>query len=138
MGKHLVSCARCGKIHPYGECPMPKPSYNPHTRQGLTYSQWRSEARAFRDTVAWRKVSIAIRKRDKYLCKLCLHNGIINNRDLTVHHIIPITENKDLCMDGSNLITLCRQCHELVEHDVSYRRLLATLVDTPAILSLKK
>ena len=122
-------------MHPYGECSAPKPVTKPHGA-GI-YSLSRSKARELRDTAAWRKMSIMIRERDGYVCRLCLSKGFLNNKDLSVHHIIPVTENSDLSLDENNLITLCRQCHDLVESDESYREVLASLVSAPISLRQK-
>ena len=52
--------------------------------------------------VDWTKtLKKSIKERDKYLCQICLNEGIL------VHHI---DYNKNNC-NPDNLITLCRSCH---------------------------
>ncbi|MDR1240287.1 MAG: HNH endonuclease [Oscillospiraceae bacterium] len=52
-----------------------------------------------------------IRKRDMYLCQVCLRQGVYNCGDIEVHHAIKIDEDKELTFDSSNLITLCQKHH---------------------------
>ncbi len=120
----LISCARCGRIHEWGKCPVKKEAkhYN---------SENRTEARKFRSTAQWQRKAAEIRRRDAGLCKLCLYEGRINNRRLSVHHITPISENADLKLDNDNLITLCNEHHELVEGNNDYTELLHRLAITP-------
>ena len=119
---HLISCARCGRIHAYGQCPKaPEPKaryYNPEAR---------TDAQRFRSSRTWQRKAEEVKERDKYLCRLCLFNGRINNRDLSVHHITPIVKAKDQRLDNDNLITLCNDCHMKVEGDDQYTDLLRRL-----------
>ena len=105
----LISCSRCGRVHPRGQCtkaPLPR-RYKPRTgTQDL-----------FRNTAAWQRKREQIKERDLHLCKLCLFNGKITNTALEVHHIIPVSVNDKLRLDDDNLITLCSSCHALVEGD---------------------
>jgi 5-methylcytosine-specific restriction endonuclease McrA len=52
-----------------------------------------------------------IRKRDMYLCQVCLRNGIYNCDNIEVHHAVKIDDDKELTFEPSNLITLCREHH---------------------------
>ena len=129
---HLISCARCGRIHAYGQCPKaPEPKaryYNPEAR---------TDAQRFRSSRTWQRKAEEVKERDKYLCRLCLFNGRINNRDLSVHHITPINEAKEKRLDNDNLITLCNDCHMKVEGDDQYTDLLRRLAISPPAKSLK-
>ena len=73
-----------------------------------------------------------------HMCKMCLAVGAINMRDLAVHHIIPITQADDLKLDDSNLITLCRRHHDMVEGNEEYSDLLHRLAEIPPGKLLKK
>jgi endogenous inhibitor of DNA gyrase (YacG/DUF329 family) len=57
----------------------------------------------------WKKLAQQIRIRDKFICQYC---GKKNATD--VHHIIPRRIKIDNSPD--NLITLCKSCHQKVEH----------------------
>ncbi len=130
---HLISCSKCGRIHPWGKCSAPK---NPRPRH---YNpEKRTNIQRFRSSALWQHKAEQIKKRDKYLCRLCLYNNLINSRDLSVHHIIPIAEAEHKCLDSDNLITLCKDCHNKVEGDNSYKDLLATLAASPPGLKAEK
>ena len=48
--------------------------------------------------------------------------------DLQVHHIIPVSENKELRLDETNLITVCAIHHELCESGKITRQQQSELV----------
>jgi len=60
----------------------------------------------------WIRVRKEVFERDKYTCKSC-HS----HRGLSVHHIIPRSELKDDIDDLENLVTLCYNCHDIIEMD---------------------
>jgi 5-methylcytosine-specific restriction endonuclease McrA len=122
----LKSCPYCGRIHdPHTVCSK-KPIYNyPSNRHT-------SEAGDLRHTNAWKQKSLEVRRRDKFLCRVCLSNGELNTKDLSVHHIIPINEQPELCFDNDNLITLCRQHHDEAEDGLIDRDTLRNLAATDA------
>jgi len=62
---------------------------------------------------------------------MCLLEGRINGRQLSVHHIIPIRQDPERKMDDDNLITLCHDHHEEVEGNPVYVGLLSRLAVTP-------
>ena len=119
------SCPYCGRIHDTGyECPK-KPVYGRHT----------GEAGDLRRTNAWKNKSIEIRKRDHFTCRVCLYNGTLTTKNLSVHHIIPINEDKSLYLDNDNLITLCIDCHERAEQGSIERDFLIELAATEVNIS---
>ena len=62
-----------------------------------------------------------VRKRDNNLCAFCKRNVFEINPDNTIHHIIPRHLTKD--NSPENLITLCGECHNVLELKI-YRRLI--------------
>jgi 5-methylcytosine-specific restriction enzyme A len=92
---------RCGAIVK-DRCPRcdPKPKHK------LTTAQRGYDHR-------WRKLSEHIRTENP-LCKRCESLEIVTP-STEVHHIVPITQNPALRYELSNLIALCRECHELLE-----------------------
>ena len=69
---------------------------------------------------AWKRKSLEIRERDKYLCQICMRKLYgttqqYNNREIEVHHIVPIAEDWDGRLDNDNLISLCGRHHEMAE-----------------------
>ena len=128
----LKACPRCGKIHERSySCTAGQPT--PEQRRAF------SEAEKFRSSAAWKRKSIAIRKRDLYMCQCCLygvHNPRVeyNSKQLSVHHIQPVETNYDRRLDDDNLITLCRYHHELAERGVVKARELAKILEDRGIL----
>ena len=123
----LRYCRVCGKIH---DDPMCRREYN--------YKKRDKEADKFRNSVLWREKREQIKERDSYCCRVCLSAGVLVNRDLSVHHIVPITANYDMRLDDSNLITLCRYHHEQAERGLIDRRELQILTDTPVDITNAK
>lgn len=106
MSKILRTCSRCGGLHPLGtKC----------YKNSRNYYQGDEEIRKFRNSTAWRKKSEEIRERDNYLCVVCLKHNAFVYKNLSVHHIIPVNESKELRLDDTNLITVCEHCHKLCE-----------------------
>ena len=86
-------------------------------------------------------MSVAIKERDGYMCQWCLKNeGHINLTKLEVHHIVPLIEDRELALEPSNLITLCRYHHEQAEKGKISRKDIRALVkaegsaDAPPVL----
>lgn len=121
----LKACSRCGKIHEYGACKVPTRDYRVYTRKTAT------SITKFRSSKVWQRKRAEILERDQYLCKLCLYRGVINNKSLEVHHIVPLKDNEELKLEDSNLVTVCSGCHGLVEDDKSYVSLLQSLATIP-------
>ena len=69
-----------------------------------------------------------ILERDYHCCRMCAKAGIINSRELSVHHIVPLAADFDMRLDDDNLITLCRYHHEQAERGVLSARELRRLV----------
>ncbi len=127
----LYACSRCGRIHERGQCPKAQEKFRYKSKE-------RTDVERFRSSAAWQRKQKEILQRDKYLCKMCLSKGIINNQNLSVHHIIPIRENDKLKLENNNLITLCSMDHALVEDDKGYRPLLLSLAISPPEKMLQK
>jgi len=87
---------------------------NPMFKDGSseTYRNHRAERR-------WLEIAKKIRKRDNYTCQHC------GNPGYDVHHIIPwrLTHNDN----PSNLVTLCRSCHSLIENNTQFNKRLAKI-----------
>ena len=125
----LKSCAYCGRIHDRKYiCPQKAAKELERANRKRHYT----DQDALRNTNAWKKKSRHIRERDKYMCQACL-NGIgylpgkrqITTKNLQVHHIIPLKEDRNEALNDENLITLCEQCHELAEEGkISRERLV--------------
>lgn len=65
----------------------------------------------------WRRI------RDRYVrihpfCEMCLKEGRFVKVE-EVHHIVPLSRGGT--NDESNLMSLCRSCHEKIHHDIGDR-----------------
>lgn len=118
----LKSCRYCGRIHDAKVVCKQKEE----AEQRRWNNRKNTRATTFRRSNLWTDKSIAIRKRDNYMCVCCLANmtGTINQHNtqsLSVHHITPINEDYDRRLDDDNLITVCEVHHELCESGVISR-----------------
>lgn len=81
------------------------------------------DVHAFYISKEWIDKREDILKRDHYKCQRCLGKFIygepvkkIRLRDAKyVHHIRPMKEHFELALADDNLVSLCFQCHEIVE-----------------------
>jgi len=111
----LSSCKYCGRIHNKKIiCDKKKKA------QSKFEKKKGSIAEKFRNTKVWQEKREEIKKRDMYLCQLCLrkignYNRQYNSEALEVHHIEPLNSAYDKRLESSNLITLCREHHEAAE-----------------------
>lgn len=105
------SCSRCGKVH----------DYNYKCNKGKIYKQ--NDIDKLRSTKRWTDKSIEIREASNYLCSVCLDEGIINYKDVEVHHIKRLQDEPDLLLDNNNLIALCKYHHKMADNnklDIDY------------------
>lgn len=106
----LRSCSYCGRIHDSKYiC-----TYKPQRRKQIT------EADKFRWTSLWQRKREEIKKRDLYLCQICireLYNTIVkyNTEELEVHHNVPINEDYNKRLDNNNLLTVCDIHHKMCD-----------------------
>lgn len=112
-------CTVCGKIH------------EGHCKHANISVERNSQADKFRNTQVWKRTAKAILERDFHCCRVCLAAGILTNRGLSVHHIVPLVEDYERRLDESNLITLCRFCHAKAESGVIPRARLLHLASIP-------
>lgn len=91
----LRACTVCGEVSEGSRC-------DAHQRKDLR--RHRSRIRSGRDP-QWRLMSYRLRKRSPF-CQYC--NATV---DLTVDHIIPVSERPDLSHNTANCQVLCRSCN---------------------------
>lgn len=63
----------------------------------------------------WKSLRKQILRRDNNCCVLCFKRGYITYKTLQVHHIVKRVDDESLIYEPTNLVTLCRNCHEEVE-----------------------
>lgn len=125
----LKSCQYCSRMHPVGyACPR-----KPVRPKGKWVRKDDGQG-AIRRSRRWTQTSLEIRERDKFLCQLCLR-GIktldgkkhLTYDDVSVHHIVPLVEDKTQAFEGLNLLTLCRYHHDMAEDGTIDRKLLSEI-----------
>ena len=108
----LKSCVYCGRVHSTSTvCPR-KPMKKVFKKI--------TEKDKFRSTKAWQIKREDIKRRDRYICQICIRDLYntqrkINSMNLSVNHIVPLEEDYDLREEDNNLITLCEYHHHLAE-----------------------
>lgn len=121
----LKSCSKCGRIHDSKEQCQIKYMTSIHHRD--------EKIQKFRNSQKWRNCREDIKRRDKYICVYCYYNKKAKRRfnwiNLSVHHIVPLEEDFERRLDESNLITLCRDDHELAEKGEISRERLQELIE---------
>lgn len=108
----LRSCSYCGKIHDSKMICRKKSETLKNRQRKKT-----DDENKFRWSGAWKKKAIEIKERDKYLCQVCIRQSEIkyNPHNLEVHHIVGLRNDYNKRLDNDNLITLCREHHEMAE-----------------------
>ena len=120
----LKSCSYCGKIHDSKYICSDKPKKN----RSIT------EADKFRWTSIWQRKREEIKKRDLYLCQICireLYNTVTkyNTEELSVHHNIPINVEYNKRLDNSNLLTVCDYHHKMCDRGEIAREEVQKIID---------
>ncbi len=120
----LKTCSHCGIVEENHIC-----KYRHYKKKNKD-----SKADKFRKTKAWTNKSLAVRKRDLYLCAVCMTGkyhtiNTFNYDKLSVHHIIPLAEDYNKRLDERNLITLCSYHHKMAEDGEIPREELLELVE---------
>lgn len=115
----LKKFCRCGKLIPQSlkvckECQAKIDLRSKKVNKEIykRYKNKRTDIREqrFYSNRDWLFTRDAVRKRDKYLCKLCESNNKISYVD-TVHHIVELKEDWSKRTNLDNLICLCNRCH---------------------------
>lgn len=70
----------------------------------------KTEKEKFYRSKKWRKKRATILRRDEYICQHCKWYGIRKEAE-TVHHIKHLEDYPELALLDSNLISLCKKCH---------------------------
>jgi len=108
-------CRNCRTLIDYGNtyCSRCEEKVKKQRKQYTTERV--KEADKYTKTATWQSLRKEIIIRDKGCCVLCFLIGRIEYRQLQVHHIVKRVDDITLAYERSNLVTLCRSCHEEVE-----------------------
>ena len=107
-------CARCGvKLDPRehgsrGPCPDCKRTAE---REKSRQRRATSPSVKTRNSRLWQRARETAKQRDGYRC-----TGCGSSSKLQVHHVVPIEQGGEPFLI-SNLVTLCRTCHEKAERE---------------------
>lgn len=120
----LKSCSYCGRIHDSKYICKEKPI----KKKTIT------EADKFRWTRMWQKKREEIKKRDLYLCQICIRElydtiNKYNTKDLSVHHNTPINEDYNKRLDDDNLLTVCDYHHKMCDRGEITREEVQKIID---------
>ena len=96
----LISCSRCGRIHPRGQ------------RCNIGRKYPKTEEKRLRSTNAWTQKAKQIKNDALGLCEVCRAEGIYTYDGLEVHHIRKLAEYPDGLLEDENLICLCVYHHK--------------------------
>jgi 5-methylcytosine-specific restriction protein A len=109
----LISCGYCGLYHNRGEtCPK---RYKAKRKPKEI-----NEIIKFRSSRAWKNKREEIKKRDLFLCQICLLEKYnterkYNYKNLEVHHIYKLSEYFQFRLNDGFLITLCNFHHKMAD-----------------------
>ena len=109
----LVSCSRCGKLHPRGyKCNV-----------GRVYNKTNTDR--LRSTNRWTKKAKQIKDDANGLCEVCKAHGVYTYNGLEVHHITKLRDDPNGLLEDDNLICLCVYHHKQADEgelDADYLR----------------
>ena len=114
----LKACSYCGRIHDR-KYMCPQKEVRIRERQSQR-SKDNKRVYDFHRSSKWTNKSIDIRQRDSYCCQICMRGEYQPDRqfeteDISVHHIVPVSEDWENRLEDNNLITLCNRHHEMAE-----------------------
>lgn len=112
-----VLCKHCLKIHCMElKCTqMQQHIRNRNANRRKQYNNKHKEYSNCYNSTKWKKVREKALEQTNYMCAICLELGKYNYKDIQVHHLEKIKENKNKIFELDNLIPLCREHHNQVE-----------------------
>lgn len=82
--------------------------------------RWRGSAASRGYDSRWQRKREHVLRRDGCLCQQCKRVGRLTTAT-EVHHVVKIVDAPELRLEDSNLVSVCRDCHELLEMGGSMR-----------------
>ena len=80
----------------------------------VRHNRYNKEYTAFYNSTQWRKLRQQVLMRDNYLCQHCLAEGVVNDKNLIVHHIVELKDDWSKRLDMENLEAVCFSCHNKI------------------------
>lgn len=96
-------CLHCGKYF--------KPNRGEDKYCKKCWGSMEKEEKGMRYSPEYRAWRTAIFERDGYRCQICQQVG----GSLEVHHIKPIRDFPEFILDSDNGVTVCIECHKLID-----------------------
>lgn len=83
-----------------------------------------SNGRELRHLAKWKKCRKSVLLRDGFTCQVCFEAG------LDVHHIKKVNEHPELAYELTNLITVCKKCHDkkISKHEEQWETYFLSLI----------
>lgn len=79
----------------------------------------RDEIEKFYKTTIWKKLRLEVLEKNNYDCEHCKSKGEANKAN-TVHHIKHLKQCPELALDKSNLMAVCKECHNELHPEKHY------------------
>lgn len=108
-------CRRCKKLIEFKTTYCKECNVKVNSLKKNSLSLKNKEVEATTKSARWKSLRAEIIRRDKGCCVLCFQRKIITYRTLQVHHIVKRINDPSLIYEPSNLVTVCRSCHEEIE-----------------------
>ncbi|WP_454264330.1 HNH endonuclease [Staphylococcus cohnii] len=80
----------------------------------VRHNRYNKEYTTFYNSTQWRKLRQQVLIRDNYLCQHCLDEGVVNDKNLIVHHKIELKRDWSKRLDMENLEVVCFSCHNKI------------------------
>lgn len=103
--RRLRSCQYCFSYHSIDEICPKKPK-----RKAMSNDDVKEQNKIYSSS-RWQRLRELVKRDSNYMCVICKSKGDISYAD-QVHHIVPITLDKDLSYSYENLVSLCSYHHE--------------------------
>jgi len=69
--------------------------------------------KAFYNSGSWQNIRAEILEEQRHECQMCKERGMYSEA-VTVHHVEHVKKRPDLALTKSNLMSLCKECHNEV------------------------
>ena len=118
MRKHKIkrrTISEARKIKKWGSKGKDNPMWN---KRGKDNPRWLGgitpERQSFYASYKWKMACSSVWKRDNATCQRCgTHRNELDDKQMHIHHIVSFA-NKELRTEISNLVLLCKKCHNFV------------------------
>jgi thymidylate synthase (FAD) len=102
-----------------------------HTRRGVDSNFWKGGVTEERVTIgAWtRTIAPEVHEKFDYTCQRCGARG----GKLHAHHLLPVYAHPEKTYEFENLVTVCKDCHELIHHQGQELAFAQTFVPIKAL-----